>query len=108
MATCRRSAVTWPVHVSNKPTSSNAYARKDRRPAPNSSSDSARTAVDSVDSAQLDRVRELAAQVQQTDAAQAHRLGELRERVASGDYTADPEELANILLPVLRGERSEG
>ena len=42
-------------------------------------------------------------QVSQAD-LNLHRLDDLRERIASGDYEAEPKELAEILLPVLRGQ----
>jgi anti-sigma28 factor (negative regulator of flagellin synthesis) len=69
-----------------------------------STTTSSGSAKDSLDEGALRQVKELAAQVQQADHSSIHRLEDLRERIANGEYTAQPEELADILLPVLRGE----
>ena len=69
-----------------------------------SSTASAKDSTDGLDEGALRQVKELAAQVQQADHSNLHRLEDLRERIANGEYTAKPEELADILLPVLRGE----
>ena len=60
--------------------------------------------VDRLDTNTLDQAEALAQKVRDADSTSLHRLEDLRERIASGEYDADPVELAEILLPVLRGE----
>ena len=60
--------------------------------------------VDHVDRNTLAQAQALAKHLQEASTPSLHRLEDLRERIASGEYDAEPAELAEILLPVLRGE----
>ena len=53
-----------------------------------------KSSIDALDEGALSQVKALAAQVQQADHGNLHRLEDLQERpIAQGDYTAEPEEL---------------
>jgi flagellar biosynthesis anti-sigma factor FlgM len=79
-------------------------ARGLRSPVPPAAASVAGASFDLSDRAAVARLVDA---VQQLNPADVHRVEQLRQRIADGSYRADPEELADQLLGLAKGNETE-